>query len=136
VRVTMSDEKMPRRRLARHDSSSFTLHEHCGRLSSNMRECLQRHGMVDFDPVRLQEEGWGRAKECRKAWEEYRTCGRRFFDAVDGAHAECDSHTQAYRQCAARPGSDCEALELALWQCTSTSLKRRMSGQPPPDLSD
>ena len=80
----------------------------------------------------LSEQGWAGAKECQTSWEEYRTCGRIFFDAVDEAHAECEQQAEAFKQCARRRGADCEALELALWQCTSSRVKRRMSGQPPP----
>ena len=117
-------------RLRRLDSAPFTLHQHCGHLLADLRQCLKGHN-VTGDPVALEEAGWGDAKPCHTLWDEYRRCGRTFFAATHEAQTECAEQVAAYKRCAAAPGAECNAEEMALWRCTTSRIKLRMTSDLP-----
>jgi hypothetical protein len=110
------------------DSRPFTLHEHCGNFSAEVRRCLKKHN-AKVDPVAQHDEGWKHAKACQKPWEEYRQCGRDLLKSVDVAANKCKAISDQYRACTeATPGADCEQLELAAIRCAGRVIRKRMSG--------
>ncbi len=116
--------------LQRYDSSSFTLHEHCGRYSREVARCLKRCGITDIDPVAQHDEGWKTAKACQTPWEEYRKCGRELMKSIDWSVAKCKKQGDAYRKCTERASSqsECEDLELEALKCNTNKIRWRMSG--------
>ena len=114
-------------RLARFNTSPFTLHEHCGSLLGEMQLCFARHGMSNVDPVAMEEEGWKRAAPCETMWQSYIHCGTAFLQVVDQATAKCKVEAEALARCAERQGTDCLALENAVLQCSAAVIQSGMA---------
>ena len=129
-----SDSSAPRKKrsLRKFDTTAFTLHEHCGTFSQEVRSCLVRHG-VDPDPVAQEERDWAGAQECRKLWSEYKQCGQLFFSSLGQADRKCSAEQEAFRRC--NDPAACDAAELALARCKSKRIQMTMSGGKPP-MSD
>ena len=121
---TAASDSKPRRGLRKFDTAAFTLHEHCGIFSREVQACLQRH-KVDPDPVAQQERHWSGVEDCKKIWDEYRTCGRKFFDTVNQASGKCAAEDAALKNC--KGDAACEAAEVrAGCRLAHTSLFRRL----------
>lgn len=119
---TATSDSRPKRGLRKFDTAAFTLHEHCGIFSREVQACLQRH-KVDPDPVAQQERNWYGVEDCRKVWDEYRTCGRKFFDTVNHATGKCSVEDAAFKRC--NGNAECEAAEVrARCRLTDASLPR------------
>jgi hypothetical protein len=122
-----------RRKLARFDTKTFTLYEHCGGIAAQVKKCMQQH-TTETDPVALDESGWQGVDKCLSLWEDYKLCGHRFYVSAARTQAKCAKKAQAFNRCQGGD-AECSALELAAQRCAVASMTLGMSGQlpQPPD---
>ena len=109
---------------------NYSSEAHCGVFSIELKECMKSSGAGD-DPVALQKLNFDAAPSCKNLWDEYRLCGRRFFDSVTAAQQKCAKEAEALRNC---KGHECEVAEAALIKCSATRVRQTMSGTIPKDM--